>query len=129
MRGIEESYLVYIVDDDDAVRDSLAVLLELEGFVTKQFSSAGDFLKHMDKDASSKVGSACMLLDLHMPGMRGQQLLDDLMKDQCDLPIIILTGNADSKTRLRAFASGAAAFLEKPVDVDRLLDTLWAVNR
>lgn len=124
VRGMNEVLSVYVVDDDNAVRDSLAALLEPEGFVVKLYSSVDDFLESLDEDHPGDGGRACLLLDLHMPGRGGQELLDMLIKRNSPLPVVVMTGNTDEKTRSQALSKGAVAFLEKPVEADRLIDTL-----
>jgi FixJ family two-component response regulator len=121
---MNETLLVYVVDDDDAVRDSLAVLLEPEGFRVILFQSVEEFLKELDESHPGDGGPACLLLDLHMPGQGGQELLEILAKRERRLPAVIMTGNANEKSRSLALATGAAAFLEKPVDADLLIDTI-----
>ena len=126
MRGSSETLSVYVVDDDDAVRDSLAALLEPEGFAVKLFSSADAFLKGLERSYPGEGGPACLLLDLHMPGKGGQELLEILVARKSSIPVVVMTGNADAKSRSRALGTGAVAFLEKPVDADILIDTIKA---
>jgi FixJ family two-component response regulator len=120
--GVRETLSVYVVDDDNAVRDSLTALLEPEGFVVSSYSSAEEFLKGLEKFDGS--GRGCLLLDLHMPGQGGQELLDFLGSHEKNLPVIVMTGNANDRSRRRALESGAADFLEKPVDADQLIKSL-----
>ena len=124
MRGTNELVSVYVVDDDEAVRDSLMALLEPEGFLIHAFSSVDEFLSELEENTPENAAGACVLLDLNMPGKGGIDLLATLAERDCGLPIVVLTGNIDEKTRLRALQSGAVAFLEKPVDADRLIETL-----
>lgn len=128
VRGTNETISIYVVDDDDAVRDSLVALLEPEGFVVKPFSSAEAFLDSLEEHHPGNGGQACLLLDLHMPGKGGQELLDTLARREVRIPTVVMTGKADEKSRARAFASGAAAFLEKPVDADVLIDAIAAAK-
>lgn len=127
--GACEVLSVYVVDDDEAVRDSLAALLEPEGFVVSTFPSADEFLKGLEERHAPPGDCACLLLDLHMPGKGGQELLEFVIQHEKYLPVIIMTGNADEKTRSRAIAQGAANFLEKPVDADHLIDALLSALR
>lgn len=124
VRGMDEVLSVYVVDDDNAVRDSLAALLEPEGFLIKQYSSVDSFLKDLAEGHPGEGDRACVLLDLHMPGRGGQELLDILVKHNSHLPVVVMTGNTSEKTKSQALAKGAVAFLEKPVDADWLIDTL-----
>ena len=129
MRGLNETLSVYVIDDDDTVRDSLAALLEPEGFGVTLFSSADDFLKDLEETHPGDGGLACLLLDLHMPGKGGQEFLNVLIARDFRMPIVVMTGNADEKSRSLALRSGAAAFLEKPVDADVLIETIRAAVR
>jgi FixJ family two-component response regulator len=124
MRGISETFLIYIVDDDDAVRDSLVALLESEGFVVRPFSSADGFLDDLDENPSGYRGESCLLLDLNMPGKGGMELLSDLAKRDNALPVVVMTGNIDENTRTQALKRGATAFLEKPSDSVQLVGAL-----
>jgi len=107
---------ICLVDDDEAVRDSMRVLLESYGMEVKDYGSARDFLSHAQSDASE-----CMLLDLHMPEMNGFELLDELRKQGSSLPVIIVTGRGDSQLSSRAIQAGAYALLNKPIEDDKLL--------
>jgi two-component system, LuxR family, response regulator FixJ len=111
--------LVHVVDDDEAVRDSTRVLLESYGMEVRDYASAQDFLA-----ANRKNPTGCLLLDLHMPGMTGLELLEHLRRDGSNLPVIIITGRGDSVLKERAARAGAVALLDKPVDNDVLLNSL-----
>ena len=100
---------IYVVDDDEAVRDSLEALLSSEGFETAPCSSAEEFLRHFDPP-----GAACVLLDVRMPGMDGLTMLERLGGDRKGVPVVILTGHADVPMAVRAIRAGAADFVEKP---------------
>lgn len=115
-------YTVYVVDDDEAVRDSLETLLAVEGFDTVTFSTTEDFLTHFHP-----AGDACLLLDVQLPGTGGMELLDAIVGREHHLPIIMMTGNADGQLKARAIEAGAAAFLDKPLDADRLIGTIKTV--
>jgi two-component system response regulator FixJ len=124
MRDENDAFSVYVVDDDDAVRDSLVALLEPEGFIVQTFSSADEFLNELEENTPEDGLAACLLLDLNMPGKDGFDLLTILADRDRDLPVVVMTGNIGEKTRTRALQCGAIAFLEKPVDADQLIDTL-----
>ena len=108
--------MIAIVDDDDAVRDSLKALLESLGFEVKDFNSAREFLAERKVDASG-----CLLLDLHMPVMSGIDLLEHMRDNGPQLPTIVITGRSDGFLKERALRSGARAFIDKPVADDVLI--------
>lgn len=124
VRGTNETLSIYVVNNDNAMRDSLAELLEPEGFIVRQYASVDNFLADVKEDHPGEGGRACLLLDLHMPGEGGQELLDILIRRNIRLPVVVMTGNTDEKTKSLALQKGAFAFLEMPVDADRLIDTL-----
>ena len=107
---------VFVVDDEDDVRDSLARLLRSAGLAVQTFASAQAFLEH-------PVGTApgCLLLDVNMPGMTGPELHTQITARGIGLPIIYLTGRSNVAIGVRAMKQGALDFLEKPVDADELL--------
>jgi two-component system, LuxR family, response regulator FixJ len=117
--AVSNSATVYIVDDDDAVRDSLRSLLESHGLTVRDYTSADAFL--VDGD-SSKIG--CLLLDLHMPGTTGLQLLGKLRKDRARLPVIAITGRSEPMLKKQVAQAGAFALLEKPMSDEVLLWTI-----
>ena len=110
---------IYVVDDDEAVRDSLEALLSSEGFETAPCSSAEEFLRHFDPP-----GAACVLLDVRMPGMDGLTMLERLGGARKGVPVVILTGHADVPMAVRAIRAGAADFVEKPFAATRLLESI-----
>jgi FixJ family two-component response regulator len=107
---------VYVVDDDDAVRDSLRQLLESKGHSVRTFESATAFL-----NGFSPESAGCILADIHMPGMSGLELQAALLEKASEVPIIIITGNADVPSAITALKSGALDFIEKPIRSDSLL--------
>ncbi len=113
----KKSRVICIVDDDGDVRDSTRVLLESSGFVVRDYPSAGEFLKSSIND---DIG--CLLLDLHMPGMTGLELLENLRARNIQTPAIIVTAN-DDKLTARVARAGVLKTLRKPVDDSELL--LW----
>ncbi|MFN0318294.1 MAG: response regulator transcription factor [Burkholderiales bacterium] len=112
---------VYIVDDDAAVRDSLALLLSLRGFPAQCFSSAEDFLA-----SHSRERGGCLLLDLRMGAMSGLELQAELAKREDNLPIIFITGHGDIAAARAAFKGGAVDFIEKPVGDSQLFTAVRA---
>jgi two-component system response regulator FixJ len=113
--------LVHVIDDDDAVRDSLAVLLSALGFETRSYPSATDFLEGLDHREPG-----CVITDVQMPGMSGLALLDRLSGRSADFPVIVLTGRADVSMAVDALKAGAADFIEKPYDGEVLLAAVQA---
>jgi len=112
---------VFIVEDDAAVRDSLGLLLGLQGFRTQSFSCAEDFLRIYQPS-----WAGCLLLDVRMPGMNGLELQESLRRQGLALPVIIMTAHGDITTVRTALKSGAVDFLEKPVDPAALLAAVRA---
>lgn len=110
---------VYVVDDDDAVRDSVTVLLKSRGYEVTACSSAQAFL-----DRAERSAPACLLLDIRMPGMDGMSLLRLLKDDLTHLAVIMITGHGDVPTAVRAMKLGAFDFLEKPYPAEMLIDSL-----
>ena len=108
--------MIFILDDDQAARDSLRLLLECEGLAAREFASGREFL-----DAVRPGAGDCLLLDLHMPGMGGLEVLEALRRRGDAIPVIMITGQPSSAARRRAAAAGALAFVEKPYLADALL--------
>jgi two-component system, LuxR family, response regulator FixJ len=111
--------MIFIVDDDDAVRDSLRLLLEAHGMTVQDFDSTADFA-----EAYRPHPRACLILDLHLPVMGGLDFLASRGKEGLELPVIMVTGRGDDASRARALELGARAFLEKPVDDRELLSAI-----
>jgi two-component system response regulator FixJ len=108
--------LVYLVDDEYAVRDSLALLIESTGQTVKSFASAEAFLTHYNPEQPG-----CLLLDVRMPSMSGLELQDELLRREISIPIIFISGHAGIPDSAKAFRAGAVDFLEKPFDNEILL--------
>lgn len=111
--------IVYIVDDDDAVRCGLAKLLQSAGLDPRPYGSAADFLA----DVANHPG-ACILLDITMPRMTGLQVQSRLKERRIELPVITVSARDDEETRHWARHLGARMFLRKPVDAQALLDAI-----
>jgi len=110
---------VFIVDDDASVRDALALLFSVRGYRTAIFSGAADFLKAWQAD-----WTGCLLIDIRMPGMDGLSLQERLIEMGCILPVVVITGHGDVDSARRAFKSNAIDFLEKPIDHDKMLESI-----
>jgi len=111
--------IVHVVDDDEAVRDSMRALLESYGIEVQAYASAREFLV-----AGPAQRRGCVLVDLHMPGMGGLELLEALKAQGSRIPVIAITGRSDSILKERATRAGAVTLLEKPVPDEALLSTL-----
>jgi len=107
---------VFVVDDDAAVRDSLAMLLDAAGYDVATFPSAADFL-----DVCTPDTPGCIILDVNMPGMDGPTLQAELTRRGLRLPVIFLSGQGTIPVTVRAIKAGAMDFLTKPVDGSVLL--------
>ena len=110
---------VFIVDDDEAVRDSLQVLLETEGYRTETFASALAFL---ETDPATRRG--CLLADVRMPDMTGLELQQRLGERGVALPVVIVTGHGDVPMAVKAMKAGAVDFIEKPFADTAILDAV-----
>lgn len=118
------SPLIHLVDDDEAVRSSLALLIGTVGLRVRTWADPEAFLAGFDTDSVGAV-----VLDVRMPGTSGLMVLEALRARGVDQPVIMLTGHGTVDMCRRAFKAGAAEFLEKPVDDDLLLDTLQKAVR
>jgi len=107
---------VYVIDDDEAMRDSLMFLLDSAGFEVTLFEAAQQFL-----DALSALSFGCVVSDVRMPGMDGIELLKQLKAARSTFPIVIMTGHGDVALAVEAMKLGAVDFLEKPFEDDRLI--------
>lgn len=112
-------YTVFIVEDDQAVRDALGLLLGLRGYPVAMFADAESFLR-----AYRPEWRGCLLADVRMPGMDGISLQKTLLHDGCPLPVIVMTGHGNVETARDAFRAQAVDFLEKPIDHARLLSAI-----
>jgi len=113
--------VVYVIDDDDAVRQSLEFLLRTAEFTVRSFESAKAFLEIMPE-----LRSGCIITDVRMPGISGIDLLRRVKELGVDIPVIMITGHGDISLAVEAMKIGAADFLEKPFDDDQLLAALRA---
>lgn len=111
--------LVYVIDDDEAVRDSIGMLLDSADLAYSCFASADEFLGAFD---GSERG--CLVLDIRMPGMNGLELQQRLARIGSALPIIFITGHGDVPMAVEAMRHGALDFLRKPVDESNFIDRI-----
>jgi FixJ family two-component response regulator len=112
---------VFIVDDDDAVRDGLAMVIETVGLACQTFDNAECFL-----ETYTPGTPGCLVLDINMPGLRGDELQAELNRRNIRLPIIFLTSYGDIPTSVRTIKAGAVDFLTKPVKIDELIERIQA---
>ena len=111
-----EKAIVHVIDDDEAIRQSLAFLLQAAKLEVKTYSSAMAFL-----DALPDTTASCVITDVRMPGMSGVDLLRRLKELKIGVPVIVITGHGDVALAVEAMKVGAVDFLEKPFDDDVLL--------
>jgi len=116
---MKSQVIVYIVDDDEAVRHSLGLLLQSVGMTTKSFPSARSFLDGHDASKPS-----CLILDVRMPDMSGLDLQQLLVSKAIHIPTIIITGHGDIPLAVRAMKAGAMDVIEKPFNDQTLLDSV-----
>jgi FixJ family two-component response regulator len=113
----KDSPLVYLVDDDEAIRDSLGLLFRSVGLDCAVYGSALEFLEAYDPDRHS-----CLVADIRMPGLSGLELQQRLVEQHSDIPIIFITGHGDVPMAVNAMKSGAADFIQKPFRDQDLID-------
>ena len=112
---------VYVIDDDDAVRDSLDFLFQSADLNVRTFASAAEFLAE-----AAKLGGGCVVTDVRMPQIDGIELLSRLKQLNIAFPVIVLTGHGDIPLAVTAMKSGAAEFFEKPFDDEAMLTAVRA---
>ncbi len=122
---VSENPIIYIVDDNDDIRETLELLFESVDLCAESFGSAGEFL-----DAYPMGQSGCLIADVRMPEMSGLELQEELAKRGIDLPVIIITGYGDVEMAVNAMKAGAVDFIEKPYKEQELLDQVHrAISR
>lgn len=115
---------VYVVDDDDAVRDSLTMLLEAAGLRVEAFATGAEVLVRCRDERPD-----CVITDVRMPGMDGLQLQQRLAQLHAQLPVIVITGHGDVPLAVRAMKAGAVDFIEKPFSDEVILASIEAAAR
>jgi two-component system response regulator FixJ len=115
---------IYVIDDDEAMRDSLNFLLESSGFGVTLFDNAQGFL-----DALPGLAFGCVVSDIRMPGLDGIELLKRMKTQHSPFPILIMTGHGDVPLAVEAMKLGAVDFLEKPFEDDRLVNMIESAIR
>jgi two-component system response regulator FixJ len=116
MSTMQLEQTIYVIDDDDAVRQSLEFMLKAAGIKARSFESAKAFMAVLPE-----ISAGCVVTDVRMPGMTGIDLLRHLKKSNPDLPVIVITGHGDISLAVEAMKIGATDFLEKPFDGQQLL--------
>ncbi len=111
---------IMIVDDDPSVRDALSVILSMEGFAVTAFETGDMFLNALAKTSSP----ACVLLDVHMPGQSGLEVLRSLQKRGFRAPVFVISGQGDIPMAVEAIKLGAHDFLEKPFDANTVISRI-----
>jgi FixJ family two-component response regulator len=118
---MSEIPLITVVDDDAAIREAVQSLLRSVGLRAEGFASAPDFLQ-----SDQLPDTACLIVDVRMPGMSGLELQQQLTTAQCPLPILFITAHGDAATPARALRAGAVACLDKPFSDEGLLRAVQA---
>lgn len=111
--------IVFVVDDDISVRESLELLIRSEGWRVETFGSAGEFL-----DRPRALVPSCLVLDVSLPGLNGLELQKRIVVERSDMPIIFITGHGDVPMTVQAMKAGAVEFLTKPFRDDALLSSI-----
>jgi two-component system response regulator FixJ len=119
MNNTKTQSTIHVVDDDEAVRDSLCLLLDLEGYQVMSYSSGPMFLERYVAGRSE-----CVVMDIYMPGMDGLQLQQTLNERDLAVPVILMTGHGDVSMAVEAMKAGACDFLEKPFNDSALLKSI-----
>src|SRR5579863_1295901 len=114
-----EKGIVHVIDDDEALRESLAFLLRTAKIEVRTYASAGTFL-----EALPETRGGCVITDVRMPGMSGIDLLRRLQELKISVPVIVITGHGDVPVAVEAMKIGAMDFLEKPFDDEVLLGSV-----
>jgi FixJ family two-component response regulator len=121
----EKDPIVFIVDDDEGIREGLSSLVRSVGFAVQTFGSADEFLREQRPDAPG-----CLVLDVRLPGLSGLDLQRELTQADSQIPIIFITGHGDIPMTVRAMKAGAVEFLTKPFRDQDLLDAIQqAIDR
>ena len=121
---MSDAPVVYVIDDDDAARDSLKFLVECAGHEVRAFDSAIAFLSALGEDGRPPLG--CIVTDVRMPEMTGVELVDELKARGVREPVIVITGHADVPMAIQAMKAGVADFIEKPFSDDAILTAISA---
>ena len=116
---MSNSFSVFVVDHDKAMRNSLKWLIESVGMKVETYASADEFVRNYYPGQAG-----CLLLDVRMPGMSGLELQEHFLKHEINIPIIIITGHGDVPMAVKAMKAGAVDFIEKPFNDELLLESI-----
>lgn len=119
MMSAGEKDIIFVLDDDEAVRESLKFSLELEGYAVRTCAEGHELLRHPDL-----VHARCLILDYRMPRMDGFEVLDRLVTQRVGVPVILITSNASDALRRRAERVGVHRVLEKPLSDGALIENI-----
>jgi FixJ family two-component response regulator len=119
---LQTNQLISVVDDDPSMSRMLCRAIKAAGMTVDAFGSAEEFL-----GSEASRASACLILDMNLPGMSGLELQQQMNESRQEVPIIFMSAQADEATRLRAFAAGAVGFLRKPFSIESLLATIRSI--
>ena len=111
--------LIFLIDDDESVRTSLSLFLQLNGYSIESFENAEDYL-----DREKHVGAGCIILDVNLSGKSGLELQQELINRNSHLPIIFITGYANIHTSVHTLKKGAVNYLEKPFEEEEILQSV-----
>jgi two-component system, LuxR family, response regulator FixJ len=114
-----EPRIIYVVDDEEAIRDSVAFLLEARELCVQSFASAGEFLA-----AVPSLASGCVLTDMRMPEMDGLELLRDIRRRNLPWPVVVMTAHGEVSLAVQALKAGATDFIEKPFPGEALIEAV-----
>ena len=115
----KEKELVFLIDDDESVRSSLSLFLQLNGYTVESFESAEEYL-----DRDKHAGAGCIILDVNLSGKSGLELQQELINRNSHLPIIFITGYANIHTSVHTLKKGAINYLEKPFEEEEILQSV-----
>ena len=118
---MKQEPVVFVVDDEPAVRDSLNALLGTYGFAVESFASGNELLERVENRSAG-----CVVADVRMPGISGIDLQRELARRGIPLPVVIITGHGDVPMAVESLKAGAVDFIEKPIDDDRLVKSIRA---
>ncbi|WP_298252962.1 response regulator FixJ [Bradyrhizobium sp.] len=118
---MDDKTIIYVIDDDSAMRDSLAFLLDVNGYRPQAYETADAFLAGVNA-----ARPTCVISDIRMPGMNGIELVRKLKGDGSSCPVILITGHGDVALAVEAMKAGAVDFIEKPFDDTALLESIRA---